>query len=71
MTLNYDLIAIIDEVGLLATPFRIVPVESLLYDRIWMDRGFALNRYTGEQVFVTEAIGFGNGSFGSGYFGWS
>ena len=71
MMLNYDLIAVIDEVGLLAAPFRIESVESLLYDRLWMGRGFALNRYTGEQVFLTEAVGFGNGEFGDGLFGWS
>jgi len=71
MTINYELIAVIDEVGLLAAPFRIVPVESLLYDRLWMGRGYSLSRYTGEKVYLTEAVGFGYGSFGDGYFGWS
>ncbi len=74
--LNYDLIAVIDEVGILADPFRIVSVPSLLYDRLWLesssiDRGFSRSRYTGEKVYLTEPIGFGSGTFGSGLFGWS
>ena len=76
MTINYDLIAVIDEVGLLAYPFRIESVPSLLYDRLWLDmnridRGYSRSRYTGETVYLTEPVGFGSGSFGEGLFGWS
>jgi len=76
VSLSYDRIAVVGEVGVLAVPFRIESVPSLLYDRLWMDmdridRGYSRSRYTGETVFLTEPVGFGSGSFGDGLFGWS
>lgn len=36
-----------------------------------IDRGLALNRYTGETVYAPVAVGFGDGEFGEGVFGWT
>ena len=71
MSLNYTLIVDVDDVGLLAMPFPLsVPVPDI-FDRIWIDRGRMLNRYSGEIELLTDPIGFGDGSFGEGLFGWS
>ncbi len=73
----YPLIGEINDVGLLAPPFDLdgaVPGDN---DRTWigrgnwLDRGPGLNRYTGETVYLTQAVGFGDGEFGSAVFGWS
>ena len=76
MTLNYTLTAEIDEIGLLAVPFRLTAVAPALHDRVWIDRDWdsrsrVLNRYTGQVEYLTEPVGFGDGTFGSGIFGWS
>jgi len=70
VSLNYTLIAEVDDVGLLSPPFpgEVVPD---LFDRIWIDRGRMLNRYSGEIELLTDPIGFGDGIFGIGLFGWS
>ena len=71
MTLNYSLIVDVDDVGFLSAPFLgALPVPGL-YDRVWINRGRFLNRYTGEVELLTDPIGFGDGVFGSGLFGWS
>ena len=72
----YALIAEIAEIGLLAPPFDLSPVIEE-HDRVWLDRGAyldrwpGLNRYTGEVVYLTQPVGFGEGAFGEGVFGWS
>ena len=66
----YALIGEIAEIGLLAPPFDLSPVIDE-HDRLWLDRGLSLNRYTGEVVYVMPAVGFGEGAFGEGVFGWS
>jgi len=72
----YALIGEIAEIGLLAPPFDLSPVIEE-HDRVWLDRGAyidrwpGLNRYTGEVVYLTQAVGFGEGAFGEGVFGWS
>ena len=64
-------IAEITEVGLLCPPFNQegVPIDDSR--RLWMDRGLALNRYTGHEVLLTIGTGWGEGEFGNGVFGWS
>lgn len=64
-------IADIDAVGLLSQPFNDdgMPVDES--QRLWADRGLALNRYTGHEVLLTVGSGFGEGIFGNGVFGWS
>ena len=64
-------IADIDTVGLLSPPFSDdgMPVDES--QRLWTDRGLALNRYTGHEVLLTVGSGFGEGEFGNGVFGWS
>ena len=74
--MSYPLIAEVDDVGLLSAPFLDVLPESLLLDRIWLGRDDlsrwrALNRYTGEEEYLTAPTGFGDGDFGDGLFGWS
>ena len=74
--MTYPLIAEVDDVGLLAVPFLNEQPEALLHDRVWLNRGDmsrwrALNRYTGEEEFLTAPTGFGGGEFGNGLFGWS
>ena len=69
--MNYQLIVEVDDVGMLVIPFGVDAVSPALYDRLWMDRGLMLNRYTGQVEYLTQPIGFGEGSFGSGIFGWS
>ena len=75
--LNYSLLVEIDDVGLLAVPFRLAdPVAPALHDRVWLDRdsfgrGNNLNRYTGDIEMLTVPPGFGVSGFGSGIFGWS
>ena len=72
----YALIAEIAEIGLLAPPFDLSAVIEA-HDRVWLDRGTyigrwpGLNRYTGEVVYLTQAVGFGEGEFGTAIFGWS
>jgi len=69
--MSYPLIAEVDDVGLLSAPFLDEQPEALLHDRVWLNRGRYLNRYTGEVDFLTSPTGFGDGSFGNGLFGWS
>ena len=71
MGLNYTPIAVIDETGLLDPPFPNGAASVGLYDRVWLNRGRYLNRYTGEIEYLTEPTGFGQGEFGNGIFGWS
>jgi hypothetical protein len=76
MSLNYTPIVDVDDVGLLAMPFPLSPPVPGIYDRVWVSResqsrGRFLNRYTGEEVFLTDPPGFGENGFGEGIFGWS
>ena len=71
MSLNYTPIVEVDDVGLLAVPFPLTAPAVGIYDRVWIDRGRYLNRYTGEVEFLTDPPGFGEGGFGEGIFGWS
>lgn len=71
MSLNYTPIVEVDDVGFLAMPFPLSPPAPGLYDRVWINRGRYLNRYTGEVEYLTDPPGFGEGSFGTGIFGWS
>ena len=76
MSINYELTAKIDDVGILAVPFSLSPTAPGLRDRVWVDRdslarGNNLNRYTGEIEYLTKPLGFGAGGFGDGIFGWS
>ena len=72
MTLNYTPLVEIDDVGVLAVPFRLAdPTAVALHDRIWIDRGQFLNRYSGEVEYFTQPPGFGIDGFGDGIFGWS
>ena len=77
MTLFYIPIVEVDDVGLLACPFRLTADPApALRDRVWLDRdsfarGQLLNRYTGDIEFLTQPTGFGEGEFGNGIFGWS
>jgi hypothetical protein len=70
MSLNYTLLAEVADIGFLSPPLPrdIVPD---LFDRIWIDRGVMINRYSGSIDLLTDPIGFGEGIFGSGLFGWS
>ena len=76
----YPLIAEIAEIDMLAPPFEVVIVTEeatapgkvfTCDDPLRIDRGLALNRYTGEKVYVVPATGWGEGEFGNGMFGWS
>lgn len=67
--MNY--IAEITEVGILSPPFSWEDFEIDESRRLWMDRGLALNRYTGHEVLLTVGTGWGEGVFGNGVFGWS
>jgi hypothetical protein len=69
--MNYPLVVEVGEVGLLSAPFPEKSNTVALYDRVWLDRGHSLNRYTGEIEYLTEPVGFGDGVFGDGLFGWS
>ena len=78
--MTYPLLAVITEIDLVAPPFEIVLVEEeaveggkvfMCDDPLRIGRGRALNRYTGEKVYVTPAVGWGEGSFAEGIFGWS
>ena len=71
MSLNYTPIVEVDDVGLLSCPFPSSSVDPALHDRIWINRGQFLNRYTGEIEYLTQPPGFGVGGFGEGIFGWS
>ena len=72
MSLNYTPLVEVDDVGLLAMPFRLSDINSIaLYDREWIARGRYLNRYTGQIEYLTQPTGFGEGEFGNGIFGWS
>jgi hypothetical protein len=72
VTLNYTPLVEVDDVGLLAVPFRLADVNAIsLYDREWIARGRYLNRYTGQIEYLTQPTGFGEGAFGNGIFGWS
>jgi len=64
-------IAEITEVGILSPPFNEDGLEIDESRRLWMDRGLALNRYTGHEVLLTVGTGWGEGVFGDGVFGWS
>ncbi len=74
-------IAKIDEIGLLVPPFADEPAAVDESRRLWLgrdmldrdvlDRGLALNRYTGHEVLLTVGTGWGEGEFGNGLFGWS
>jgi hypothetical protein len=78
---SYPLLAVIWEIDLLAPPFVVpaaageITVEGgkvfVCDDPLRIGRGRALNRYTGEKVYVTPAVGWGDGSFAEGVFGWS
>ncbi|MCF7954459.1 MAG: hypothetical protein K9M75_01525 [Phycisphaerae bacterium] len=70
MSLNYTLIAEVDDIGFLSPPFPGDVVPDL-FDRIWIDRGVMINRYSGSIDLLTDPIGFGEGIFGEGLFGWS
>ncbi len=69
VTLYY--IAEITKVGILSLPFNDegMPIDDSR--RLWMDRGLALNRYTGHEVLLTVGTGWEEGEFGNGVFGWS
>ncbi len=72
MSLNYTPLVEVDDVGLLAMPFRLTAAAgALLHDRVWIARGRYLNRYTGEVEYLTDPPGFGIASFGEGIFGWN
>jgi hypothetical protein len=72
MSLNYTPLVEVDDVGLLAMPFRLADINAIaLYDREWIARGRYLNRYTGQVEYLTQPTGFGEGAFGEGIFGWS
>ena len=71
MSLNYTLIVDVDDAGLLSPPFTVTITEPDLYDRVWIDRGEMINRYSGQMELVIGSIGFGVGDFGNGVFGWS
>jgi len=71
MSINYTPIAHVGDVGLLAMPFAMSATKPGTHDRIWIDRGRFLNRYTGEAELLTDPPGFGEGNFGDGIFGWS
>ena len=77
MSLNYTPLVEVDDVGLLAMPFRLDDASVIaLYDRVWVDRdsvvrGRNLNRYSGEVEYLTDPPGFGIASFGEGIFGWN
>ncbi len=64
-------IAEITKVGILSPPFDSKPMPTDDSRRLWMDRGLALNRYTGHEVLLTVGTGWGEGEFGNGLFGWS
>ena len=70
MSLNYTLLAEVDDIGFLSPPFPGDVVPDL-FDRVWIDRGVMINRYSGSIDLLTDPIGFGEGIFGSGLFGWS
>ena len=61
----------ITKIGILSPPFN--EGELVIDDgrRLWMDRGLALNRYSGHEVLLTVGTGWGEGEFGNGVFGWS
>ncbi len=76
----YPLIAEISEIDMLAPPFEVVTASEeaggagkvfTCDDPLRIDRGLSLNRYTGEKVYVVPAVGWGEGGFGNGIFGWS
>ncbi len=76
----YPLIAEIAEIDLVAPPFELAVVteEAAEAEKVFgcddplrIDRGLALNRYTGEKVYVVPATGWGEGIFGTSPFGWS
>lgn len=76
----YPLIAEIAEIDLAAPPFELIVVTEeaaavgkvfVCDDPVRIDRGAPLNRYTGERVYVLPAVGWGEGSFANGIFGWS
>ena len=70
--MNYTVIVEVEDVGLLAVPFRLADINAIsLYDREWIARGRYLNRYTGQVEYLTQPTGFGEGEFGNGIFGWS
>ena len=76
MTINYTLLAEVDDVGLLSAPFPNSKAVPALYDRVWVSRdsigrGNILNRYTGDIEYYTQPPGFGVDGFGDGFFGWS
>jgi len=71
VSLNYTPIVEVDDVGFLACPFPLSTVDPALHDRVWINRGRFLNRYTGEIEYLTQPPGFGVGGFGEGIFGWS
>ena len=71
MSLNYTLIVEVDDVGFLSPPFPSTVTVPDLFDRIWIDRGVMINRYSGSIDLLTDPIGFGEGVFGTGLFGWS
>ena len=64
-------IAEITKVGILSPEFNDEDMPTDDSRRLWMDRGLALNRYTGHEVLLTVGTGWGDGEFGNGVFGWS
>ncbi len=64
-------IAEITKVGILSPEFNDEDMPTDDSRRLWMDRGLALNRYTGHEVLLTVGTGWGEGQFGNGVFGWS
>jgi len=78
---SYPLLAVIREIDLVAPPFEVGAAAAeetveggkvfVCDDPLRIERGLALNRYTGEKVYVTPAVGWGEGAFGVPPFGWS
>ncbi len=64
-------IAEITKVGILSPEFNDEDMPTDDSRRLWMDRGLALNRYTGHEVLLTVGTGWGEGIFGTAIFGWS
>ena len=79
--MSYPLLAVIWEIDLLAPPFEVgaaAAEETVEGGKVFacdvplrIERGLALNRYTGEKVYLAAAVGWGDGSFAEGIFGWS
>ena len=71
MSVKLYYIAEITKVGILSPEFNDEDMPTDDSRRLWMDRGLALNRYTGHEVLLTVGTGWGEGIFGTAIFGWS